>query len=630
MASAKRLWTPQGAAARAGAVLVFGLVALACARVAYPAIFSGIHPDDEGAALISLKSFLDGGALYDQVFTYYGPFYYDFWGGLFTTLGIGVTHDAGRIATMVAWLASSLLAGIVAYRLTGSVLLGVCGQLLTFGTLDSLQTEPMHPGGLVCLLLLLFIAVAVLLQPSRPRAAMCCLGVLIAALLVKINIASFALLSVALACAVSYPALSRRRRLRLGVEALFVATPLLLMREDLVQAWAREYALAVAVAALSVVIVLRALPAQEERRISEIAWLAGGLAGGILLFTLPALATGTTVDGLWDGLISQPLRQPEALTILYPMPVWVIAVNLALLAGCIALVRAHAARLSSPLLGAARPWLSIAAGLGIALAAGNLLPGLSAVDRYQAELWPVGLAWIALIPAPGRAADGLDLARRLIVALAVLQTLHAYPVAGSQVSWGAIALIPVAAICIANGITELREARRDLAPAMVAVAAVAALLLGYKVLRLDYDSTRRQFDSMVSLDLPGSHRLRVPPEQARVLRGLTGSVDRHCDTFLSLPGLNSFYLWSGLSPPDDLNWTHWWSLFDRDTQQRVVKDADPIDRLCLIKDPALAHSLAGGRLPRPGGPLLVFVRREFRPLRTIGGYELRRRSAVRG
>ena len=80
--------------------------------------------------LISLKSFLDHGSLYDDVFTQYGPFYYEFWGGAFSILGISVNHDGGRVATMAAWLLSSLLIGLSTWRISRSIVLGLATRSL--------------------------------------------------------------------------------------------------------------------------------------------------------------------------------------------------------------------------------------------------------------------------------------------------------------------------------------------------------------------------------------------------------------------------------------------------------------------------------------------------------------------
>src|SRR5262249_33149308 len=82
-------------------LLVFALLTGATVLVAYPRMFTGIAAyDDEGYMLVALKSFVNHGHLYDEVFTQYGPFYYEAWGGLFSLFGIPIDLDSGRMATM--------------------------------------------------------------------------------------------------------------------------------------------------------------------------------------------------------------------------------------------------------------------------------------------------------------------------------------------------------------------------------------------------------------------------------------------------------------------------------------------------------------------------------------------------
>src|ERR1700756_267587 len=104
----------------------FGFLAFAAVTVVtkliarYHSFMGFAKYDDEGYLLISLKSFLNHGALYDDVFTQYGPFYYEFWGGVFSIFGIPVNHHGGRTMIMVVWVLSSLLIGLSTWRMTGS------------------------------------------------------------------------------------------------------------------------------------------------------------------------------------------------------------------------------------------------------------------------------------------------------------------------------------------------------------------------------------------------------------------------------------------------------------------------------------------------------------------------------
>ena len=296
-----------------GVRLGFGVLAFAAVTVVtYPiaryGIFTGFaNYDDEGYMLISLKSFLNHGWLYD-VFNGYGPFYYEFWGGVFSIFGISVNHDGGRTVTMVVWVLSSLLIGLSTWRMTGSIVLGLATQLSVFEALFSLVPEPMHPGGIIVLLLSATMAFSCFVRDRTSPFSMALLGgAVMALILVKINVGIFALAAVVLVCVVSYPALARRRWLRPVVEVGFVALPLLLMSSKAGEAWARHYALHVSAAALAVVIALRAR-CVGRRDSKELWWLGGGLLVVGVTVLLAILAAGTSPSGLIEGIIKLPLR----------------------------------------------------------------------------------------------------------------------------------------------------------------------------------------------------------------------------------------------------------------------------------------------------------------------------------
>ena len=285
------------------ALLGFAALTVVTALIAHPRMFTGFHDyDDEGYMLTALKGFVNGGHLYDQVFSQYGPFYYEFWGGIFSLFGIGVTHDSGRTATMVAWVLAGLGFGLVTWRLTASVFLGWAAQVLSFNALEVLTNEPMHTYGLIALLLVAVVAASLFVGERESPYAMALLGAAVAALvLVKINVGFFAALSVALACALSYPLLWRRRWPRIGLELLFVAVPVLLMLSKLGEGWARHYAVHVAVSAAVVPLVMsvRSSNAYGQRG-SGIA----GLTDGLQVTTVPSPTNFTFVRWANHGVLA--------------------------------------------------------------------------------------------------------------------------------------------------------------------------------------------------------------------------------------------------------------------------------------------------------------------------------------
>ena len=154
--------------------------------------------DDEGYVLISLAHYVKEGHLYTQTFSQYGPFYFYAQGLFFQLLHLSVTHDSGRLVTLVYWTASSLLAAVFGYRLSRSVFLAcACGLCIMLAGLE-LTNEPGHPEHV---LLLLYMAAACLAQAPQSghyRLRFVLLGCIGAALaFTKINVGVFYLAGLA-------------------------------------------------------------------------------------------------------------------------------------------------------------------------------------------------------------------------------------------------------------------------------------------------------------------------------------------------------------------------------------------------------------------------------------------------
>lgn len=613
------------------AVLGFGLATLFGVLIAWPSIHLTLQ-EDEGYMLTTLRSFMHQGHLYDRVFSQYGPFYTEVWAGFFSLFGLSVTPDSARAITMCVWVACSLGLGLAMLRITRSVFLGIAVQLVSFAALGVLTAEPLHPGGLVCLLLVAIIAVAAFVTERPAHGLFAAIGALIAALvLTKINVGGFALISLALTCTIVYPALSRRAWPRVAMELVFVLVPLALTASKADQSWAWQFGLHVSVAALAVVIVLRARRGEQQRDAGELWWVAGGFVVLAVLICATILAAGTSLGGLVEGVVTQPLHQGEAFSLPLHLPGQVWAFDAVGLAG--ALVYWRLARFGTPVSPGVRRAAAVASvliGVEMALSlAAKLLP----VDPLGIAGLPVGLlafVWVALLPAPGGERRA-DFALLFLPLLSVLQPLHAFPVAGSQVFWGSFLLVGVAAICIANGVRSLfarvapgRE--RELVFAFATVLAVALAIYGVNAtVRDPLRDSRAEYDAARPLDLPGSAEVRLARAQDRAFRLITTEIDRECPaSFLTEPGMDAFYIWTELEPPTGLNATAWMTLFDNEKQQQVVDETRSIEGLCLLRNTPIAEFWSEG--PVPPGPLVENLRKSFRPIATIGTYELLRRE----
>ena len=223
----------------------------------------------------------------------------------------------------------------------------------------------------------------------------------------------------------------------------------------------------------------------------------------------------------------------------------------------------------------------------------------------------LSFAWVALIQPPGKPDEGTQFARLLLPPLAVLQALHAFPVAGSQLFWATLLLIPVGALCIANGVRWIafsrggQSARR--APfAIGAIAATVALVALVSIhLKQEFDQVRAAYGGSVSLGLPGAKDVRVSPEEAANYQAIVAAIDENCKSFVMLPRMSSFYLWTQQEPPTGYDPTDWSMLFDDARQQRVI-EATPLDRPLLPARKRPADPVLGcwRRSPaRPAGSL---------------------------
>ena len=195
--------------------------------------------------LVSLRAYTAGGVLYQDVFTQYGPFYYELVGNVLRTIGHPVTMDDGRLFTLVVWTFTGLLMGLAVAQLTRRLALSIASQLLAFFALTAVTKEPLHPQGIIALLCAGMAAIAAAASRNRLRYTLGALGALAAAaLLTKVNVGGLALLAIVFACVAAFSSGGALRSLAcFGVGA----TPFLLIAPDLrheaswrMQSWSRS------------------------------------------------------------------------------------------------------------------------------------------------------------------------------------------------------------------------------------------------------------------------------------------------------------------------------------------------------------------------------------------------------
>ena len=203
--------------------------------------------------------------------------------------------------------------------------------------------------------------------------------------------------------------------------------------------------------------------------------------------------------------------------------------------------------------------------------------------------------------------------RVLIPALAILQSLLAYPVAGSQLRLGPILLVVCGAICVADGEHELVGYARSRGGGLVAsrlmTAFVVALAVGttFEYVVEPLQANRNLYRSYVALDIPGASRLHLATPEAAILDSITAMIRQRCSSLIGMPGLYSFDIWSGVPSPSPMTGEQpWWKNLTAAQQRTLMRLAKASPRLCLIQNPTEAATYdAGGTIPTSSARRLV-------------------------
>lgn len=593
------------------------------------------NQDDEGYVLLSLKQFLSGGALYHSVFTQYGPFPYELWGAVFKIFGLSATPNTGRVIGVLVWLLTSLLIGFTVERLTHSVPLGLAGAVVGFAADSAVANDPMHPGCLAATLIIAIMAV-VTLVPRRRVLQMAAVGFLLAALvLTKINIGASAVLATLLAASVVSPILRRWRYATALLVVVAVLMPFVVMAKNLDQSWAEDFAALIALGAAAIGVCLTS-PRVTRARADEpevLGVLAAAFVATLVVILVVILALGTSVHDVIEGVLVRPLAQPNVFTIPALLPTLAVDLGLGGLVCAFAsraleghtrrLLPAGAVRVGAAVL----MWLWVSGTFPFSVSPNPTALGIC-----------IPLSWLALVPVDGPELDATPslFVRAMLTTVPVLGAIVAYPVAGDQMNFAALAFVPVGGVILGDGLRALKlwnRTRTLYTPPrfarLVALAAAGLLaVVAYQVLLQAAVTDGTEYRSQAPLPFAGATLLRQPAATTKSFEQVVDTVRTRCQNFITLPGMNSFYLWAHVTPPTGLNATTWMYLLNTSEQQRIVDAVAHIHPLCLIRNNSLLSfwiTAAGAKAP-PARPLWAFVQSDFKPIVDAGAYEVLVRS----
>ncbi|HEY5815309.1 MAG TPA: hypothetical protein VIS95_03110 [Solirubrobacterales bacterium] len=607
---------------------------MAAAVAAYLTAFTVWTPyDDEGTVLVTLQAFAQGDTLYRDVYSPYGPFYYEAFGGLFALTGQEVTTDASRSIVVVLWVLTSFLFGLATQRLTGRLALGVTGMIAAFASLYVLAGETLHPQVLCVFLLGAFVLLAVFGPTPRPLWAGAVGGALIAALfLTKVNLGAYAIAAVVLAAALTAEPLRRRRWLSWPAIAAVLVLPLFVAGRDLDLGWVRDMVLVQMLAMAALVVAAWPLRPAEDGKQGLVRWLRGAVAGFALAFVAIMLAivlNGTSPSDVYDGMVTEGLRVRDVLVSQFPMSPAVVDWAVAAVAGAALWVGLR----SRGEVGETSIWPGLVraiAGLAIWLSVAKIAPLAFNPSPGNPDSLPMVLVWIAAIPPAGASEPPYkSFLRVLLPALAIAEALQVYPVAGSQMGIASLTFVPVGALLLADALTSLRRwsaARARLASErfglVVAVVLVAlASIFAIDSLLRPIGNSATVYRDQKPLPFDGAGQLHLSQADRESYTRLVGLLHRYrCTDFIGYPNVNSLYLWSGIDPPPPAAPGVWIKALDSERQQRIVDELRASPRPCAIRNDALAALWLGGE-PPPDRPLVRYVLDDFRTVEEVGEFQ---------
>jgi hypothetical protein len=541
----------------------------------YTLIFSryGLH-DDEGYLMMTVKNFLSGDVLYDEVYTQYGPAYYTLQWIFHSLTSLSVTHDVTRLTTLVVWTSTSMVSAFLVRRLTYSDTASVIALGVIFLGLSPTVAEPGHPQDICGFFIACVLLSATFLgRDSPPVKALVLIAILLGLLFfTKINLGIFLGLAISIGV-VCFLRQAIVQRLLLTVLVLgSIALPYVLFYPYFHLGWL-EFSVVSSLSLVSIVVVESRNDHSPIFKLSSAAIMGGTFFAVLATVTVFILLKGTTPAAFINGVFVQNLRFGKLFY--QPAPIHPLAIYWAVLSLGTALAAWTISKRYSKFI----PWLQIA--FGSVTIGFTLLSFFVPNYRYVVLNFSVPFVWLIVLPRDN------DKARpnfpRLILALAaVLLTFQVFPISGTQVDYANYAPILVGVIVLSDGWRRLGE-RTSIVFKKVAlgVACVVFISAGF----VSY----RPYASGVPVNLPGFSLARLPRADAINLVSVTTEVRSECTALFSMPGQMSFNLWTGIDTPTKSNATAWMTLLDEQRQRDIQAVLESSARPCVIYQEKLTH-----------------------------------------
>jgi hypothetical protein len=587
-------------------LLAVGLVT----TLAFAFLFTTFVPwDDEGYFLLSYRDVLSGHIPYDQVYSIYGPFTFLAAGLLTGFKAANVTHDYFRWALLPLWiLIASLIAGVV-WRWTGRFSPTLVAFLLVGFRLKGLAKSIGHPQIWVILAVTVLLWLGldwVYLRNTQRRGFWTGLviGVII---LCKVNIGIFVFVGVGLA--VSLLLKGQARFLITGTLMTTAAGLGLLLFFNGSILSEQYFAIVYFASVVATVGVAILRPENPHLSLRRLEWLVGGLAICLCVGVGETLAQGTTLRALSTSLVTQPIVFARS----YHNPFRYATHGASILLSVVA-VGAAIGTLFWLRPGGIRPtWLGL-----LKITAGT---GLLLAFSYNHGLALAGsLLFMWLLIFNTRPMSDSAYSNRLLLALLCpFFSLQLFPMAGEQIDWAALLPASAAAVLLGDGlncidrdtlILHIPRWARLVAGGTGSVLAILLFLFGGGIAMQRY----KQWRDAQPLDLPGTHWLHLPPAETARLTGTVSELRRNCQAVLTVPGLYSFSLWSGVPSIEEQRINTWPFLWPDKIQKNELPKLRRQGQGCVLVSRDMYQFFQQFAVFPGNDEILFEVRRTMKPI----------------
>ena len=608
--------------AKFGLITVFAAITVWALVSGYDQVFSVFAPyDDEGYLMLTVREFLNGGVLYNEVYTQYGPAYYLYEWLLHNISGLPVTHDLTRLTTLAIWTLTAMLCGVFTFRLTRSTFFSAISYILSFVILFRTVSEPGHPQelcGLLIVLILLMFTDGKSGRNSYLRLSIS--AILLAALcLIKINLGIF----VGLGSAIALLTFSEDNRWRRGalyaLTAIAILLPFLLFRKYFAVGWLKLCVL------IAVMIISAVINGSLNRKNSEIfakhyLLMAAAFGATIVLIILFVWLKGTTFDALLQGILLQNLKFGD--DFFQPAPIQRYAIIWGIIVLAVAAALAFFRQKDSLKVTFAANLLKTGFGFFVVLC--SLFGYAKFLNTFLLLSFAAPLLWLLTIESSSAESTRTNqLAKTVLIFIAVLLTLQIFPIAGTQMAYGSFLISIAGVICLSDGLSNLQISLPQKFPSasllsgLKTVAAITLLLFCVKHLHDNYTV----FNQNVPVKFNGTNRVRLPEKDAAFYNFLVENLTSECDGFISMPGIYSLNFWTRIEPPTTFNATAWMTLLNESQQQATIEKLKNYRRVCAVYNPQLTQNGLRNR-DLETIPLAAYILQNFQNQGTVNGYRL--------